>query len=330
LPCIQRRVHRAKTEALQKEFREEHKRNNPLLHQTSRLVDLDEPNGERKNYKAPPMTTIKAIQSGERMEKAIADCKAAYITRSKLLEQAKKEPFKGVSVFQKFFGKHWDMIGRIAVDPAHEMHNLVRDMLGLLLSEGAMDFKKKRLDEEKKMSRFKNLKKPKDAGWIISAKRKAILDNLIARHELKVPEAWPRIINYFNEDFIKIKLAESMAFCGDRGAYFIGLTDVAPALRNNFIELLKVTGGFIAKTSAKANLKKLNNRLLVVLAELEKALPIYWNTSTRHLLLHMYETILSLGHFWSISMLGVERLHVLIKHLGTNISIYIYIYLSVI
>lgn len=55
---------------------------------------------------------------------------------------------------------------------------------------------------------------------------------------------------------------------------------------------------------------------MLVLAKLEKALPIYWNTSTRHYLLHMYSTILSLGHFWSISMMGVERLHVLIKSLS--------------
>jgi hypothetical protein len=61
---------------------------------------------------------------------------------------------------------------------------------------------------------------------------------------------------------------------------------------------------------------RLQTRLVVVLAELEILLPIYWNTSTRHYLLHMYEMILSLGNFWSVSMLGVERLHVLIKRLG--------------
>lgn len=60
----------------------------------------------------------------------------------------------------------------------------------------------------------------------------------------------------------------------------------------------------------------LNARMVWVLAKLEEVLPIYWNTSTRHFLLHMYTIILSLGNFWSISMLGVERLHVLIKTLS--------------
>lgn len=61
---------------------------------------------------------------------------------------------------------------------------------------------------------------------------------------------------------------------------------------------------------------RLHGRLVVVLAKLETLLPVYWNTSTRHYLLHLYEIILNLGNFWSISMLGVERLHVLIKKLG--------------
>ena len=275
------------------------------------------------------MTTSKAFLSGQVVEEAIRNCKSRNITKEALKQILSDQPFKGVSVFQRFFGPNWDMIRRVAVDPAHELHNLVKDMLGLLLSDGAMDFKPKRLAEEKLMGRFKNLQNSRQAAWILSAKRKLILDALIESRQLKVPEAWPRILNYFNEDYEKIKLAESMAFCGDRGAYFIGLTDIAPALQKNFIELLKVAGGFIAKTSKPADLNRLNDRLVVVLAELEIALPIYWNSSTRHLLLHMYSTILELGHFWAISMLGVERLHVLIKHLGTNISTSIYIYPSV-
>ena len=323
-------MYRVQTEELRSRFREEHKRNTPVLHQTSRLENTDEPLGPRKNYKAPPMTTSKAILSGEVVEEAIRNCKARNITKEALKTILSENAFKGVSVFQRFFGPNWDMIRRIAVDPAHELHNLVKDMLGLILSDGAMDFKPKRLKEEKLMGRFKELPTSKKATWIMSDKRKAILSTLVTSRVLKVPEAWPRILNYFNEDYEKIKLAESMAFCGDRGAYFIGLTDIAPALQKNFIELLKVAGGFIAKSSTPADLKRMNDRLVVVLAELEIALPIYWNSSTRHLLLHMYSTILQLGHFWAISMLGVERLHVLIKHLGTNISTSIYIYPSVV
>ena len=42
----------------------------------------------------------------------------------------------------------------------------------------------------------------------------------------------------------------------------------------------------------------LNERLVIVLTKLEIALPLYWNTSTRHYLLHMCMTMLRLGSFW--------------------------------
>ena len=65
-----------------------------------------------------------------------------------------------------------------------------------------------------------------------------------------------------------------------------------------------------------SQLADLEKRMTTVLALLEVALPLYWNTSTRHYLLHVADSIRRLGHFWGISMLGVERLHVLIKHLS--------------
>jgi hypothetical protein len=67
---------------------------------------------------------------------------------------------------------------------------------------------------------------------------------------------------------------------------------------------------------ADVQLKSFNRRLITVLAKLETSLPLCWNTSTRHYLLHICEQLEELGNFWAISMLGVERLHVLIKHLA--------------
>lgn len=64
------------------------------------------------------------------------------------------------------------------------------------------------------------------------------------------------------------------------------------------------------------DLADLEKRMTTVLALLEVALPLYWNTSTRHYLLHVADSIRQLGHFWAISMLGLERLHVLIKTLS--------------
>jgi hypothetical protein len=47
-------------------------------------------------------------------------------------------------------------------------------------------------------------------------------------------------------------------------------------------------------------------------------LPLYWNSSTRHFLLHTFKFIKKLGHFWAFSMLGVERLHLTIKRLARS------------
>ena len=55
-----------------------------------------------------------------------------------------------------------------------------------------------------------------------------------------------------------------------------------------------------------------------MLAKLEVMLSLYWNTPTRHFLLHTFEFIVNCGHFWAFSMLGVERLHVTIKKLGKS------------
>ena len=57
---------------------------------------------------------------------------------------------------------------------------------------------------------------------------------------------------------------------------------------------------------------------MVILAKLEIMLPLYWNTSTRHFLLHIFEFIERFGNVWSFSMLGVERIHVMIKKLGKS------------
>ena len=348
---------------MRKRFYEEHKKNDAVL----RAVSTTNDDGDRVNKKPPKMTTVLALQSGQTVDRSVALYKNKSMTAKRLAEIFEEQPFKGVSVFATFFGSKWQMIERTGIDPAHEISNLVKDMLALMLNKNAMEFKPKRLEEEQKMGRYKNWSSNKKASWRISAQFIMILSTLLASNQLKISAAWPRLLNYFTDEYEKIKLAEAMAFCGDRGCYFIGLTDIDPAVKQLFMELLRVVGGFMKKYTIRSQLLRylyynvyiyiyiyflfnsfipifpcfnhvvatcnctiirldllisymytyrLHERLVVVLAELEILLPIYWNTSTRHYLLHMYQMILSLGHFWAISMLGVERLHVLIKRLG--------------
>ena len=202
------------------------------------------------------MTTTRALESGQIVDRSVALYKRRSMTQKTLKEIIEKQPFKGVSVFATFFGPNWQMIKRACIDPAHEVTNLVKDMLGLMLNKGAMEFKPKRLTEEKKMGRYENLASNKTAPWRISARYITILCLLMASKTLKVADAWPRLLNYFSDDYEKIKLAESMAFCGDRGCYFIGLTDIQPTVKTLFLELLRVAGGFLKKTTMRVELER--------------------------------------------------------------------------
>ena len=111
------------------------------------------------------MTTRKAKLSGEKMS-AIKETIAGYreagqtvprglVSRAKKIQET--EPFKDVSVFMKFLGDDWDMIKRIACDPAHQYYNLVKDMLALIGNYGQMQFKNFHLKFEQDHGRFKDI-----------------------------------------------------------------------------------------------------------------------------------------------------------------------------
>ena len=110
------------------------------------------------------------------------------MTKKDLKALVEEEPFKYVSVFASFFGTDWDIISRIVIDPAHEIHNLVKDLLALTMNDGSMEFKPKRLNEEKKIGRFSEYKSNKDATWRISDRMKEILSSLMKDHVFKIPD----------------------------------------------------------------------------------------------------------------------------------------------
>ena len=51
-------------------------------------------------------------------------------------------------------------------------------------------------------------------------------------------------------------VAESMAFCGDIGCYFLGQSDIEDGFKELVLELLNVAGGFIKKFSTPMELKR--------------------------------------------------------------------------
>ena len=194
-------------DAFRDEFYEEFKKNDAVLSRVSKIV---RPEG-RVNKKVAPMKTPQAIQSGKTVEDALAKFKRRSMLKKDLEELIKVQPFKGISPFLRFFGFKWDMIARIVIDPAHEFHNLVKDLLALMNCVSSMQFKPKRLAEEKLMGRFTSLANNRQAPWIIRPRLRKILSALLKSGKLKLPSAWAKLLNYFNDDYEKMKIAESLA-----------------------------------------------------------------------------------------------------------------------
>jgi hypothetical protein len=106
-------------------WRDEFNRNNPILQAGTKKLTYT--------------TTTFATQSGDKVErlKAVTE-RIPYQKGSKSAYKKAyfEERFKSKSVFTLFFGEDWDLISRIAADPAHELHNLVKDLLKLVLGIG--------------------------------------------------------------------------------------------------------------------------------------------------------------------------------------------------
>ena len=91
------------------------------------------------------MTTAKAVTAGKAVE--------GKTTKTAKEDEAKNQPFKGVSAFHIFFGIAWNMIGRIAFDCAHEFGNLGMDLLALINNKDKMHFNESRQAAHKKIKR---------------------------------------------------------------------------------------------------------------------------------------------------------------------------------
>jgi hypothetical protein len=135
---------------------------------------------------------------------------------------------------------------------------------------------------------------------------------------MKVPIGWPNLTRVFSKRYVHLRLSEVLAFCGDRGRYLIGLTDIHPTCKSLFVRLLTCAGKFIrhVKTAAEAAVAHLE--LAKILTECEIKLPIYWCTITRHILLHMKYFVAMFGSFRTWNMLPIERFHVLLKSMMSS------------
>ena len=218
--------------------------------------------------KPRPMTTPEARESG-RKAGALQRELDGYLDsktdpprglKTKVKKIMQQEPFKDEAVFFKYFGEDWDMIKRIAVDPAHQFHNLVKDYLALILDLDSKKFRQEDLTKEKKHGRFEDIEM-NNVPWHVSKKYKNILTKL--QKSLKIPEGWPMMLDFFSDDYERVKIAEALAFTDDMGVYLTNLTDIRSDYKELFVELLKLSSTFVSKTPKTATaLKDLQKKLV--------------------------------------------------------------------
>ena len=173
------------------------------------------PDYARRGEGKPKATTTKQARDEGlimRKMKHLADTQPnGSGAKSRYEEEAAHKSFKDNSVFTEILGTEWDLLMRVAVDPAHELHNLVKDILSLICNKGSMSLTVTHLEWEQKFHRFKDFAGgPSSAPWVASTKRLGEVENVVAgeghnNSVLRSPYGWPTNVHYFGEDLKKGK-----------------------------------------------------------------------------------------------------------------------------
>jgi hypothetical protein len=174
-------------------------------------------------------------------------------TTQKLLK--KSQPYFDISASFKILGMNWQLWYWI-VDLSHEISNLVKNWLQLVTNKDntTLQWKKAhRVWEQTIMGRFKNVKCK--APWHLSKTRLQELRWLCTK--LKVCKDWPPVTAMFEFEN-RMKIADCLAFCSDRGLYFIGLMDIDPVYKNNFVAIVRSLNVVLQKSPPKTELERAN------------------------------------------------------------------------
>ena len=92
-------------------FAQEHKQNDGAL--------------RRMKASLRTMTNQQAIKAGRTVQRAEERVRSKEITKQALKDIIADSPFKYIPVFTEYFGEDWDLLSRIATDPAHEVSQSV-------------------------------------------------------------------------------------------------------------------------------------------------------------------------------------------------------------
>lgn len=106
---------------------------------------------------------------------------------------------------------------------------------------------------------------------------------------------------------------ECLQLCGDTGMYMLQFMDCEPEYRACFLDLLRALHNTRRKALTQKEATDACDSLDAALAKMERKMPLFWNTFTRHSLLHIRDNLMRAGSFWAHNMLMFERFHTVLK-----------------
>lgn len=192
-------------------------KDDPLREQyKNEFLDVPGYNELHNSERPQQMTLEKCTASANAVLQAKEEGPRAY----KLAKKA--NPYMDLDVCTAKF-PDFDKLKGTLVDPYHEFGNWVNDVRNLIFNveQTGQQWKKSRRLEEQKYGRFMNL--TARAGWHV--KEESISRVVALLRTLKVPIGWPDVSGFCIQRKHKkkyMKLAERLAFLGDRGSYILG------------------------------------------------------------------------------------------------------------
>ena len=236
-------------------------------------------------------------------------------------EQKLLEPFHGPNIFMLIL-PYINFVWQTINDIFHEIANTIRDIFNLLRSNdkkaGTMHFNTKRKVFERDHGRFVRPPGKEGKGWrppfqASPASRKKV-DSFVQSGRMRLPSSWPRV-RYVFDYMNRLSCSELVFLAGPLGVYLLQFPDIDDGIRGVFTDLLWCLEELQAKSITIAELDRLQDVLVLTLAEAETLLPVYWNTHVRHVLLHLTSFIKRCGPFKAFSMCSYERFHTMFKKL---------------
>ena len=239
----------------------------------------------------------------------MAACQAAGNNESAIKVLQQQYYWKEVDVWSELLD-YWGRVEQNINDPAHEIYNMVKALLATIGNIGHHKINAKRRAFSRGLGQTVKRKK---APWQNNVQNQQLVDAIAKA--MRLPSAWPKP-RYFFDKLARLTVSEVLLYAGPLGVYLFGFIAVENmAVIEAAIRLLFCCEELQAMKHTNVSLNLLEKKLIIALADLENVFPIQWCSQVMHVALHLCTFIRRCGPFREHSMLGFERLHVVIKRL---------------